>query len=433
MKILETKKNKDSYVLTIDVDKKEWVSQQEKVTKTLAANVKVNGFRKGNVPYDIAIKQISEQEVLSRSIDKILNKVAQEIVKMDEFKKIEDDILDLPPSVDVSKISKTELQLKFSYVLYPEVKIDGYKDIKIKAKLKTPNDDDIKKELDSYLSRNAMTVPKEKGSIAKGDIVTFDFKGFVNGKAFEGGEAKNYELTIGSGQFIPGFEDQMIGMNIGDKKDINVTFPKDYHQKDLAGKPSKFEVLIHSISQVEKAKLDDEFVKTLNIKDVETVDALKKHIKENLTKSFKQQFEQEQKTELYKSILELVKIDKIPDELVEKEKNKLLRNTEQQMQMYGIKLEQYLQMMGMKKEDFEKQQLEAAKQNLKISMAILKVCELEKIEATEKELNEELEKAAKTYNMKKEDILKNINNDLSVFESFVVERKVFEFFTKNNK
>ena len=174
--------------------------------------------------------------------------------------------------------------------------------------------------------------------------------------------------------------------------------------------------------------MDDNFVKTLQIKDVETVDALKKHIRENLAKTYKSEFEQQQKSEIYKSILDIVKIDNIPQALIEREKAKISRNTEQQMSMYGIKIDQYLQMMNISKEEYDRQQSEAAMQNLKISMAILKICELEKIEASEKELQEELEKAAKMYNMKKEDILKNVNDDLSIFESFIVERKVVDFF-----
>lgn len=428
MKIIECKKTKDAYVVKVDVDKKEWIQEQEKAIKFLAKEVKVPGFRKGNVPFDVASKKINPQDIFSRALDKIIKNVAKNVITTPEFKKIEDDILELPPSVDVAKLTKEELQLNFSYVLYPEVKIDGYKDIKPTVKMKSVTEQDIKTQLDNYLAKNAMTVPKENGWVAKEDIVTFDFKGFVDGQPFKGGEAKNYELTIGSGQFIPGFEDQMIGMSIGDKKDINVTFPKDYHEKKLAGKPAKFEVVVHSISVLEKAKMNDDFVKSLQIKNVETVEDLKKHIKENLSKTYKSEFEQQQKIEIYNSILKIVQIDNIPYSLVEKEKAKIISNTEQQMSMYGIKLDQYLKMMNISKEQFDKQQTDAAIKNLKISMAILKVCELEKIEATEKELQEEVEKTAKMYNMKKEDILKNVNNDLSIFESFVVERKVVDFF-----
>ncbi len=428
MKIIECKKSNNSYVVKVDVDKKEWTKEQEKATKFLASEIKVPGFRKGNVPFEVASKRVKLQDVFSRALDKIIQVVAKNVITTPEFKKIEDDILELPPSVDVAKLSQDELQLNFSYVLYPDVKVDGYKNIKLTAKIKTVTEQDIKTQLDNYLAKNAMTVPKEKGWVAKDDIVTFDFKGFVDGKPFKGGEAKNYELTIGSGQFIPGFEDQMVGMAIGEQKDINVTFPKEYHEKKLAGKPAKFEVKIHSISILEKSKMDDNFVKTLQIKDVETVDALKKHIKENLAKTYKNEFEQQQKSEIYKSILDIVKIDNIPQALIEREKAKISRNTEQQMSMYGIKIDQYLQMMNISKEEYDRQQSEAAIQNLKISMAILKICELEKIEASEKELQEELEKTAKMYNMKKEDILKNVNNDLSIFESFIVERKVVDFF-----
>lgn len=395
MKIIEIKKTDKYHVFSIDVDNETWKKEQEKVIKNLALTIRVDGYRKGKVPFEIAAKKIPKNEVIDRSVRNQLNKIINEVFQSEEFKKIEDDILDLPPKVELTNLSENDFQLKLSYYIYPDVNVDGYKDIKIKSILKTPTSTDIDKEIDNYLTKNSMNVPKENGSIVKGDIATFSFKGYVGGKPFEGGEAKNYELTIGSGQFIPGFEDQMIGMSINDKKDINVVFPIDYHQKDLAGKQAKFEVEIHSISQIEKPKLDDDFVKSLNIKDVETVDALKKHITKNLTMNYEQQYEQEKKQEIYRAILDIVKISWIPEELIQKEKRTLLNQVEQQVAMYGIKLDDYINIMGMNKEEFEKQQEESAKQKLKISMAILKICELEKIETTEQELEEELEKASK--------------------------------------
>ena len=429
MKIIDTKKSSDEVSFLINIESDNWDLEQKKIAKSLISNIKMDGYRKGKVPYEIAIKRIHPSEIFNRALDKVLKNTTKEIIETQQFKEIEDDILDLPPSVNVTKLDKKELEFEFKYALYPEVIVDGYKDIKITSQLKEVKREDIQKEIDNILSRHSMSVPKEKGAISKGDIATFDFKGFISGKEFEGGQAKNYELKIGSNQFIPGFEEQMIGMNVGDKKDINVTFPSDYHKKELANKAARFEVIIHSISSVETPKLDDEFVKTLKIKDVDSVDGLNKFLETRLSTVNKQNFEQEQKKEVYQAIANVLKIDKIPSILIEKEKNKLIRNIEYQIKMYNMELDKYLKLMNITKEQFEKEQYSTAEQNLKISMALLKICELENIEATEAELNEELEKAVKKYNMKKEEILKNVNNDLSIFESFVIERKVIDFFT----
>lgn len=428
MKITQTQKDNEQIVLTIDIEEAVWKEQQKKVANDLARNISIPGYRKGKVPYELAIKRINPQDVMGRAMKKMLDSAAAKIIESEEFKKIEDDILDISPSVDITKLSENEIQFAFKYHVYPEVVVDGYKNIRIKTKYTETTDQDVKKEIDGYLSRNSMVVPKEKGAIEKGDIATFDFTGYISGKEFEGGSAKNYELKIGSNQFIPGFEDQMIGMNIGDKKDINVTFPTDYHQKDYAGKPAKFVVQIHSISSVESPELNDEFVKTLKIKDVETVEQLKNFVKENLTKDNKAKFEQDQKVEVYNEINKIVKVDNIPDALIQNEKNKLMRTVEQQTKAYGISLDQYIQFMNLSKEDFEKKQTEIAKNNLKTSMAILKICELEKIEATDAEINEQVEKLANAYGMSKDDLLKNTNGDLAIFESFAVEKKIIDFF-----
>ena len=193
MKILEGKKNKGTYDFVVQVDKKAWETEQEKALESLSKNVKIDGFRKGKVPKSEAIKRVNPMDVLDRAINKIVGPTATALVDSKEFKKVEDDLLDIPPKVEVSKVEKTNLELKFTYTLYPDVTVSGYKDIKVKAKLEKVTEDIIKKEIDGYLVKNAMTVPKN-GPIAKGDIATFDFKGFVDKKPFQGGEAKNFEL-----------------------------------------------------------------------------------------------------------------------------------------------------------------------------------------------------------------------------------------------
>lgn len=432
MKILEGKKNKSTYDFVVQVDAKDWKAEQEKALDSLSKNVKIDGFRKGKVPKSEAIKRVNPMDVLDKAINKIVSPTAIALVDSKEFKKVEDDLLDIPPKVEVSKVEKDNLELKFTYTLYPEVTIDGYKNIKVKAKLEKVTDEILKKEIDSYLEKNAMTVPK-KGPIVKGDIATFDFKGFVDKKPFKGGEAKNFELKIGSGQFIPGFEDQMIGLKEKDQKTISVKFPKDYHEKSLAGKDAEFEITVHSVSEIEKAVLDDNYVKSLNIKDVNTVDGFKKYLKQNLESSYKQKYEYDAKIEILNQIGKLTKMSNLPKELVEHEKRKITNALQQQIQMYGMNIDQYISMLGMTKEDFDKKQEEQANINCHISFGMLKIAEIEKLEPTEKEINSEIDKLVKTYGMTKEELMKRINNDTSFIESMLTENKVIDFIIKKNK
>lgn len=432
MKILEGKKNKSTYDFVVQVDAKDWKAEQEKALDSLSKNVKIDGFRKGKVPKSEAIKRVNPMDVLDKAINKIVSPTAIALVDSKEFKKVEDDLLDIPPKVEVSKVEKDNLELKFTYTLYPEVTIDGYKNIKVKAKLEKVTDEILKKEIDSYLEKNAMTVPK-KGPIVKGDIATFDFKGFVDKKPFKGGETKNFELKIGSGQFIPGFEDQMIGLKEKDQKTISVKFPKDYHEKSLAGKDAEFEITVHSVSEIEKAVLDDNYVKSLNIKDVNTVDGFKKYLKQNLESSYKQKYEYDAKIEILNQIGKLTKMSNLPKELVEHEKRKITNALQQQIQMYGMNIDQYISMLGMTKEDFDKKQEEQANINCHISFGMLKIAEIEKLEPTEKEINSEIDKLVKTYGMTKEELMKRINNDTSFIESMLTENKVIDFIIKKNK
>ncbi|WPL37123.1 trigger factor [Malacoplasma iowae] len=432
MKILESKKNKDTYDFVVQVDKNAWEAEQLKALNALSKNVKIDGFRKGKVPKTEAIKRINPMDVFDRALNKIISPTAVALVDSKEFKKVEDDLLDISPKVEVSKVEKDNLELKFTYTLYPDVKVDGYKDIKVKAKLEKVTDEILKKEIDGYLEKNAMTVPKN-GPIAKGDIVTFDFKGFVDKKPFQGGEAKNYELKIGSGQFIPGFEDQMIGLKEKDEKTISVKFPKDYHEKSLANKDAEFEITIHSVSEIEKAELNDEYIKSLNIKDVATVDSFKKYLKENLEKTYKQRYEYDAKLEILNEIGKLTKVSNLPKELIEQEKTKITNALQQQIQMYGMSIDQYISMLGMSKEDFDKKHAEQAKLNCHISFGMLKITEIEKIEPTEKEIDAEIEKVSKTYGITKEELMKRINNDTSFVESMLTEDKVINLILKKNK
>ncbi|MDE5553461.1 MAG: trigger factor [Malacoplasma sp.] len=432
MKILDVKKEKKFLVFNVEADEQTWRKEQEKSARKLAENVKINGYRKGKVPFEEAKKYISQMDIFDKSINGILQKTAKELVESKDFQKYEEEIFDMPPKVEVSKYTASEIAFKFSYFLFPEVSIKGYKDIKIETKKEKITDKELEVEIESQLSQNEMMVPKD-GPIEKGDVAIFDFKGFIDGKPFEGGEAKNYELKIGSNQFIPGFEDQMIGMKTGDSKDVNVVFPKDYHEKKYAGKPAKFEVKVNVVNKVDKPKLDDDFVKTLNIDKITNVNEYKKHLTKNLEEKKESTYENKVREEILNKIKGVVKLsEKLADEIIDSETNKLKKQTEQQIKMYGLTMNKYFEMFGLKEEEFNKKQRETAESNILTMMGILEIAELEKIEASEKDIEEEIEKLAKLYNIKKEEIIARFGGNTNIIESLIVENKVISFF-KNKK
>lgn len=432
MKILDVKKEKKFLVFNVESDEEAWKKEQEKSARKLAENVKINGYRKGKVPFEEAKKYISQIDIFDKSINGILQKTAKELVESKDFQKYEEEIFDIPPKVEISKYTASEIAFKFSYFLFPEVNIKGYKDIKIETKKEKVTDKELEIEIEGQLSQNEMMVPKD-GPIEKGDVAIFDFKGFIDGEPFDGGEAKNYELKIGSNQFILGFEDQMIGMKTGDSKDVNVVFPKDYHEKKYAGKPAKFEVKVNVVNKVDKPKLNDDFVKTLNIDKVTNVNEYKKHLTKNLEEKKESTYENKVREEILNKIKGVVKLsEKLANEIIDSETNKLKKQTEQQIKMYGLTMDKYFEMFGLKEEDFNKKQRETAESNILTMMGILEIAELEKIEVSEKDIEEEIEKLAKLYNFKKEEIIARFGGNTNIIESLIVENKVISFF-KNKK
>lgn len=424
MKILSEKKEKNFLVFNIQADKESWKKEQEKAAKKLAENVKLNGYRKGKVPFEEAKKYISQKDIFENSINGILQKSARELVESKDFEKYEEEIFDMPPKVEISKYTTDEIEFKFSYFLFPKVTVKGYKDIKLETKKEKVTDKELEQEIENQLSQNEMMIPKE-GSITKGDVAVFDFKGFINNKPFEGGESKNYELKIGSNRFIPGFEDQMIGMKAGESKDINVTFPKDYHEKKYAGKPAKFEVKLHVVNDVKKPEFNDEFVKSLSIDKVNNVAEYKKHLTKNLEQRKLTTYENKIKDEILTKIKGIVKLsEKLPQEVIDAEANKLNKQVEQQIKMYGFTLDKYFEMFGITEKDFYKKQKETAESNILTMMGILEIAEIEKIKATEKEIDQEVEKLAKLYNIKKEELLARFGGNTNVIESLIIENKV---------
>ena len=326
------------------------------------------------------------------------------------------------PQVDVVQMEKGK-DLIFTAIVAtkPEVKLGKYKEIPLKKIEYKVTDEDIDHEINHMAEHNSRMVTVEDREVKDKDIVTIDFEGFTDGKPFEGGKAENHELTIGSKTFISGFEDQIIGMKIGEEKDIKVTFPKDYFSKDLAGKEATFHVVLHGIKEKQLPTIDDEFAK--DVSEFDTLKELKDSIKEKMEKENEERAKHETEDAAIEEVCKNTNID-IPEGMVELEIDNIMQNLDQRLNYQGLNLEQYLKMMGKSEEDFRKDYKEQAEKNVKTRLVLEQIVKDEKIKEDEKYIKEKLEEMAKQYNRKIEDLEKNEELKNYLAESSKTEQAV---------
>ena len=311
----------------------------------------------------------------------------------------------------------------------PEAELGKYKGIEIKKIEYNVTDKDIDEELKHMQEHNSRLVTVENRAVKKGDIAVIDFEGFVDDKAFDGGKGENYELEIGSNTFIPGFEDQVIGMKTDEGRDVKVKFPEEYFSKDLAGKDAVFKVTLHEIKKKELPKLDDEFAK--DVSEFDTLEELKNDIKEKKEKENADKTKYETEDAVIKAVCENLKVE-IPSGMIETETENMLKDIEQRLSYQGLKLDQYLKMMGKTEEEMKKEYEPQAIDAIKSRFVLEKVIELEKIEATDKEVEEKIEEMAKNYG-KTADDFKNNENIKTYLKQGILNEKAVDFLVKNAK
>ena len=404
------------------VDEKSWKDAQEASTKKLCKEVQVDGFRKGNVPEAIAKRHINQGKMLDEAINSLLPVIYKEIMEEEKIEPF------AQPQVDVTKISDTNLEVKFVIVTAPEVVLGDYKGLKIGKKEVKVTAKEVDEEIEKLLKENASLVLKE-GAAELGDTLVFDFAGTVDGKAFEGGTAQNYSLELGSHQFIPGFEEQLVGIKAGEHKDVNVTFPEQY-TPELAGKAAVFACDVHEVKAKKLPELNDEFVKELN-RGVETVEALKDSVKKNITAKKEQDSKREFLEKLYEKIASGSKVE-IPEEMIKEQAANMKKDMEQRMAQSGLTLEQYLQFTGQKPEDFEAQLEKDAKKDITNYFILEEVGKKEDLELTDADVEFEYAKLAEQYNMKVEDVKKALEKQNAQFRHNLKMTRIEEFLIKEN-
>ena len=421
---LEKTENANEVKLVLTVEAQKFSDAIQKVYFQSAKYFNIPGFRKGKAPMNIVEKYYGKEIFYEDAFNEVAPEVLEEAVKENNIEIVS------RPDIDVTQIEKGK-DLIFTAVFQtkPEVELGKYKGIEIPKIEYTVSDEDINHELGHMQEHNSRLISVEDRPVEKGDIAVIDFEGFVDGVAFEGGKAENHELEIGSNTFIPGFEDQIIGMKIDEEKDINVKFPDEYFSKDLAGKDATFKVKLHEIKKKELPELDDEFAK--DVSEFDTLEELKKSIKDKIEKDNEQKQKYETEDAVIKAVCENIKVD-IPSGMIESETEDMLKNIETRLSYQGLKLDQYLQIMGKTaeevKKEYEPQAIEAVKSRLMLE-AVVKA---EKIEATEDEIVEKVKEMAKNYGKSDEELLKN-ENLRNYIKSGIETEKALDFLVKNAK
>ncbi len=420
---VEKTKNANEVKLEITIEAEKFENAIKKVYFQNAKYFNIPGFRKGKAPQAIVEKYYGKEIFYEDAFNDI---ASEEYEKAIEESKLE---VVSRPKIDIVNMEKGK-DVVFTAIVStkPEVELGKYKGIEIEKIEYNVEDSDIESNLKQMQEKNARVVSIET-PVEKGNIAVIDFEGFVDGKAFEGGKGENYSLEIGSGSFIPGFEDQVIGMKIDEEKDINVKFPEDYFSKDLAGCDATFKVKVHEIKKKELPELDDEFAK--DVSEFDTLEELKNSIKQRLINENVQKAKYEKEDAVMKVVTSEMKAD-IPSGMVDVEVDNMVKDMEQRMSYQGLKLEQYLKMLNKTELEFRKEFEPQAIEAIKSRLALEAIIKNEKIEVTEREIKDKLEEMAKNYGKTADELEKN-ENIKEYIKQGIENEKAIEFLVKNAK
>lgn len=385
--------------------------------------IQLPGFRKGKAPLKMIEKFYGEGVFYEDALDIVYPGVVGDAIKEAGIEPVA-----APHDLDVTKIGKDGVEMTMKVTVKPEISIENYKGIEADKGDASVCADDVKKELASMQERNARVVTVDDRKAKKNDIAVIDFEGFVDGVAFDGGKGENYELTLGSGQFIPGFEEQIIGHKTGDEFDVNVTFPTEY-TPELAGKEAVFKVVLHEIKMKELPTLDDDFAKDVD-DEVDTLAELKKKIKAELSDKKKEDVEKDFESAVLEKVVDLVE-GEIPEVMYDNKLEDDVKDYENRLAQQGIPLDTYLQYMGMDRDKFKESMRDNAVKQVKLQLAVEKIAELEKIEATDEEAEAQLKKMADMYQLDVEQVKKWVN--IEDVKKDVVGKKTVDFLVANAK
>lgn len=391
----------NKYELEIEVSAEAFEEALQRSYLKNKAKITINGFRPGKAPRKIIEKEYGEEVFFEDAVNDVYGPAIEEAVKEAEL------ILVAAPDVEVTEVSKAAgVKFKATCTTKPVVDIKDYKGINVKKTVNAVTDEAVEHEIGHMLEKNSRTISVDDRAAQNGDDVVIDFEGFKDGVAFDGGKAENFTLKLGSGQFIPGFEDQVVGHNVGDEFDINVTFPEEYQAKELAGAPVVFKIKLHEIKTTELPELDDDFVKDTS--DFNTVEELRADVRKHLEEDAEKQADNEVETAILDAVINKLE-GEIPEVMYENKVNDMIEDLSQRLAQQGIKLDMYLQFTGMTMDSLKTTYREQAEKQVKLRLALEKVVELEAIEPTEEEIEQEFAHIGEHYNMPVETVKQYIH------------------------
>lgn len=414
-------KAKNIHEVTVTIEGDEWAKILEETFNKVIKTVKIDGFRPGKAPKEVFEKKYGKQALIPDAVDAAVSTAYTKA--LNEFKG--EPIMQ--PSVAIEKADDKGVTYKFVFTTRPEVKIKKYNGLNVKKDDIKISDKDVEQEIEKIKKEYADLQVKD-GKIENGDTAIIDFEGFDGDKAFEGGKGENYSLEIGSNSFIPGFEEALIGLKAGDKKDVKVSFPEDYHVETLKGKPVVFKVIIHEVKTKVYPELNEEFFLDLGLDNVKTIDDLKKTIKESMQEQKEYESENKYVDDLFDALLKEVSVE-VPHELVHEELDRMMKEYEERLKMQGITLEQFYKFTNSDEKALKDQMHEEAEKRVTLRFAIEEIIDKEKIEATDEEANKDALEKSKKHNMDKDEYIKAFGG-LDMLKYDIKVQKVIDLLKK---
>ncbi len=408
---------------TIKISKDKFDEAIDKAFEKKKSSIKMDGFRQGKAPKDVYFKKAGKESLYMDALDILLPDAYDEVMK--NYKPIID------PKVDIKSIGEDGVEFIFTITTMPEVEISKYKGLNIKKDKVSVSKEEIDHEISHLLERFTELGIKEKGKVESGNVAVIDFEGFKDGVPFDGGKGENYSLEIGSNTFIPGFEDQVIGMEKGEEKDIIVTFPEDYHAENLKGKEVTFKVKVHEIKEKQVRELDEEFFEDLALEGVKDEKSLRAEIKKNIAASKEREVEDKFVEEILAAVAKNTKVD-VPEELVHDEIHHMMHNFEDQIKMQGLSLEVFYEMTKSNEEALHEQMRPEAEKHVLYRLILEKVKELEKVNVTLKKAEKEAESLAEKYGVEKEEFLK-MYGGIEMLKYELEVKEVLDILMKENE
>ncbi|MFZ3576382.1 trigger factor [Virgibacillus sp. DJP39] len=413
-------------LLTIEVSSEEFDKAIDQAFKKVVKTIQIPGFRKGKVPRKIFENRFGVESLYQDAVDIVLPTAYTNAVEETGIEPVEQ------PEVDIEEIEQGKnLVFTAKVTVKPEVKLGEYKGLEVEEETVEVTDEDVQQAIDGQREQHAELIVKEEGKVEQGDTVVMDFEGFLDGEAFEGGKGENHSLEIGSGQFIPGFEEQLVGKDAGEELEIDITFPEEYHAEDLAGKAAIFKVKIHEIKAKELPELDDEFAKDLDT-EVETLDELKAKKRTELEDQKKKDAENQKRETLIGKASDNAEVD-VPEAMVTTELDRMIKEFEQRLQMQGMTMEMYFQFSGQDENALKQQMKDDAEKRVKTNLTLEAIYEAENLEVSEDDVAAELENMASMYQTDIDQLKQMLGGNTDAIKEDLKFKRAIDFLVEESK